>query len=256
MEGAPLAVHDTGDGPALLCLHAYPLDSSQWDAQVAALSGDRRCLRPDFWGCGASPPAPAAVTIDGYARAVLDALDSLGVDDVDVCGSSMGGYTAFALLRIAPQRVRSLVLTGTRAAADDEATRQARATTATDVRERGIEAIVEPNVQRLLCARCRDEVHITDPLRGRARRWTPDGATAVLGALASRPDSSPLLSRIDVPTLVVAGSEDAVVPLGEAREMAAAIPGARIEVMEGEGHLCNLEQPRRFTALLEEFLPR
>lgn len=251
---APLAVHDTGTGPALLFLHAYPLDSSQWDAQVAAI-GDRRCLRPDFWGCGVSPPPPSTdVSVDDYAQAVLAMLDDRGVGDVDVCGSSMGGYTAFALLRAAPSRVRSLVLTGSRATADDDVTRQSRVQAAAALRADGVEAIVEPNVQRLLCAACRDEAHIADPLRGRARRWSAAGALAMLGALASRPDSTPLLTEIAMPTLVVVGDADAVVPIDEVRALAAAIPGARLEVMEGHGHLCNLEQPHRFTRLLQEFL--
>ena len=62
-SGAPqqppeLALHDTGSGPSLLLLHAFPLDASQWDHQVAALSGEFRCLRPDMWGCGSSPELP------------------------------------------------------------------------------------------------------------------------------------------------------------------------------------------------------
>ena len=74
----------------LLLLHAFPLDASQWDAQVAALSGRYRCLRPDFWGCGASPAPPAGVTIDSYTADVLGALSALGVDEFSVCGLSMG----------------------------------------------------------------------------------------------------------------------------------------------------------------------
>src|SRR5215472_10588556 len=110
MAGAPPALHDTGDGAPLLLLHAFPLDASQWDHQVAALSGRYRCLRPDYWGCGASPPPPGEPSLDSFAAAVLRTLDERGIDRFHVAGSSMGGYVAFGLLRQAAHRVLSLTL--------------------------------------------------------------------------------------------------------------------------------------------------
>jgi pimeloyl-ACP methyl ester carboxylesterase len=249
-----LFVHDTGEGPNLLMLHAFPLDASMWDNQVAALSGRYRCLRPDFWGCGASAPAPAVTTIDGYVADVLARLDDLGVDRFAVCGISMGGYMAFALLRAARPRVDAVVLTNTRAAADDEAARAGRAAMAEQVRAGGVEAIVEPMTKRLLCQRCGEEVHIADPVRGRIRRCTADGVTGALHAIAERPDSTPMLAGIDAPTLVVCGTADAIVPLEESRAMARAIPHAMLEEFEGAGHLANLEQPARYSAVVGAFL--
>jgi 3-oxoadipate enol-lactonase len=248
------AIHDSGEGPALLLLHAYPLDASQWDGQVAALSDRYRCLRPDFWGCGSSPAPGGEVTVDSYARDVLAELDSRDVRDFAVCGSSMGGYAAFALLRAAGERVRALVLVGTRASADSEGARAARATVAEQVRAGGVEAIVEPMTQSLLCARCRDEVHIADPVRGRIRRWTVDGVLTVLQTLAGRPDSTDMLGRIGVPTLVVWGTDDAIVPAEESRAMASAIPHAELAEFAGAAHLVNLEQPQAFSRRVGEFL--
>jgi 3-oxoadipate enol-lactonase len=247
-------IHDSGDGPALLLLHAFPLDASQWDAQVAALSGRYRCLRPDFWGCGTSPAPPPQVSIDSYALDVLGGLDALGVDQFSVCGVSMGGYVSFALLRLARARLRSLVLANTRAAADSDDVRAGRQAMAEEVQAGGVEAIVEPMTERMLCARCRDEVHIADPVRGRIRRCTPAGVVAALEVMAGRPDSSELLRGIDVPTLVVYGTDDVIVPVEEARAMAAAIPGAALEEFSGSAHLTNLEQPAPFSAVLGDFL--
>ncbi len=249
-----LTIHDTGEGPALLMLHAFPLEASMWDAQVAALSGRYRCLRPDFWGSGSSPPPSAQETIDGYATAVLGALDERGVTDFAVCGSSMGGYMAFALLRAATERVRAVVLSGTRAAADSDAARAARMEMAAQVRAGGVEAIVETMTERLLCPRCRAEVHIADPVRGRIRRCSADGVIAAIEAIAGRPDSTPMLGDIHAPTLVVCGTADVIVPIEESRAMAAAIPGARLHQFEGTAHLANLEQPMAFSALLGDFL--
>lgn len=247
-------IHDSGEGEPLLLLHAYPLDASQWDAQVAALSGRYRCLRPDFWGCGRSPAPPPAVTIDAWATTLIAELDGLGVDSFSVCGVSMGGYTAFALHRAAPSRVRSMVLSNTRAAADDDATRAGRAAQAALVRADSVEALVEPMVARMLCAYCQREEHIADPVRGRIRRCTGAGVLAAIDLIGGRPDSTPMLASIAVPTMVVCGTADVIVPLAESRSMAAAIRGAVLHEMTGAGHLANLEKPQQFSTLLSDFL--
>lgn len=235
-------------------LHAFPLDASMWDAQVAWLSGRYRCLRPDFWGCGASPVAPGEIGIDGYAATLLEELDRRGIREFAVCGVSMGGYIALALLRAAPARLNALVLANTRAAADDDTARAARAAMVDEVRSGGVEAIVEPMTQRLLCASCREEVHIADPVRGRIRRCRPDGLVSAIQAMADRPDSTQLLADIAAPTLVVCGTADVIVPVEESRAMAAAIPGAALREFEASAHLANLEQPHAFSSTLGSFL--
>jgi pimeloyl-ACP methyl ester carboxylesterase len=249
------AIHDTGSGEAVLFLHAFTMDASQWDHQIAALSGDLRCVRLDLWGCGASPAPPAGVpTLDGFATAVLAALDSRNIDRVAVVGLSMGGYLAFALWRLAAQRIRALVLCNTRATADAEAPRNDRLAMADQVESEGsVESIVEPMVARLLSPRARADAHIVDPVRGRIRRCTPAGIAFAQRAMAARPDSSALLASINVPTLVIAGTEDAIIPVSEVQAMADSIQGARCVTLDS-GHMSNLELPRAVNEQLAGFL--
>ena len=249
------AIHDTGTGEAVLFLHAFTMDASQWDHQVAALSGDMRCVRVDRWGCGDSPPPPAGTpSLDTFAAAVLEALDSRNIERVTVVGLSMGGYVAFALWRLAPQRIRALALCNTRAGADAPGPRDDRLAMADLVeREQSVEAIVEPMVARLLSPSAQAEAHIVDPVRGRIRRCTPAGIAFAQRAIASRPDSIPLLDSITVPTLVVAGTQDAIVGPGEVRAMADRIPGSRYAELDC-GHLSNLELPRPVNEALAVFL--
>ena len=262
MSGDPLqppelALHDTGSGPSLLLLHAFPLDASQWDHQVAALSGDFRCLRPDMWGCGESPelPEPLLATLDGYAAAVLRSLDAAGVSEFVAVGTSMGGYAALALLRLDPERVNALVLASSRATADTPKQADNRRKMATLALRDGVETVV-PMVKRLLGPRARDEPHIADPVVGRIRHCRPAGIAACQAAMACRPDSTPLLGLVDVPALVIQGDQDAIVSLDEAREEAAVLPRGELAVIPGVGHLANLEDPPAFTATLREFLDR
>jgi pimeloyl-ACP methyl ester carboxylesterase len=249
------AIHDTGTGDAVLFLHAFTLDASQWDHQVAALSGDVRCVRVDLWGCGTSPPPPAGEpNLDGFAASVLAALDSRDIDRVALVGLSMGGYLAFAVWRLAPERIRALVLCNTRAAADADESRDDRLAMAERVeREQSVESIVEPMVARLLSPGARAEAHIVDPVRGRIRRCTPAGIAFAQRAMAARPDSTGLLASINVPALMIAGTQDAIVVASEVRAMAEGIPGARYAELDC-GHLSNLEIPRAFNKQLADFL--
>ncbi len=249
------AIHDTGTGEAVLFIHAFTLDASQWDHQVAALSGDMRCVRVDLWGCGASPPPPEGEpTLDAFAAAVLAALDSRNIERVAVVGLSMGGYLAFALWRLAPQRISALVLCNTRATADAAGSRDERLAMAEQVeREQSVESIVEPMVARLLSPDAQSEAHIVDPVRGRIRRCTPAGIAFAQRAMAARPDSTSLLASITVPALVIAGAKDAIIPTQEVLAIADGIPGARYAELDC-GHVSNLELPRAVNDQLAGFL--
>jgi 3-oxoadipate enol-lactonase len=249
------ALHDTGSGEAVLFLHAFTLDASQWDHQVAALSDDLRCVRADLWGCGASPPPPQGEpTLDAFAAAVLAALDSRNIERVAVVGLSMGGYLAFALWRLAPQRISALVLCSTRATADAAGSRDERLAMAAQVeREQSVESIVEPMVARLLSPGAQAEAHIVDPVRGRIRRCTPAGIAFAQRAIAARPDSTALLASITVPALVIAGAKDAIIPTSEVLAIADGIPGARYVELDC-GHVSNLEVPRDVNEQIAGFL--
>ena len=249
------ALHDTGSGEAVLFLHAFTLDASQWDHQVAALSDHLRCVRADLWGCGASPPPPEGEpTLDVFAAAVLAALDSRNIERVAVVGLSMGGYLAFALWRLAPQRISALVLCNTRATADAAGSRDERLAMAEQVeREQSVESIVEPMVERLLSPGAQAEAHIVDPVRGRIRRCTPAGIAFAQRAIAARPDSTALLASITVPALVIAGAKDAIIPTSEVLAIADGIPGARYVELDC-GHVSNLEVPRAVNEQIAGFL--
>ncbi len=239
----------------MLFLHAFPLDASQWDAQVAVLSGDHRCVRPDMWGCGSSAPLPepGEATFDAYAEAVLSGLDGAGIGTFSVVGCSMGGYALWAILRRAPQRVRAAVLVSTRATPDTAEQATNRRKMAELALREGVETAI-PMVKRLIGARALDEPHIRDSVEGRIRRCTPQGIAACQSAMAARPDSTPLLPGISIPCLVVAGDRDAIVSLEESRSLAEALPRAQLAVLPGSGHLPNLEDPFSFSDLAAGFL--
>lgn len=254
MSAIPVYIHDDGEGPAVVFLHAFPMDAGMWDPQVAQLHTDFRCLRPEFWGCGESPLPADDHSLDDFAAVVLRQLAALGVQRFAVVGLSMGGYAAFALLRQARERVSHLVLASTRSEADASQARASRQALMDWVRRDGVEAIAGSMRQRQLSPVALANPSLVARLREITARCTPQGVIACLEAMSVRPDSTAELGAIGVPTHVIAGGADVVTPAAEMRSMAGAIPNARFSLIADVGHFVNLEAPDQFNGFLKELL--
>jgi len=196
--------------------------------------------------------------MEDMAAAAVARLDAAGVTAAVVCGLSMGGYVALALYERFRDRVRGLVLADTRAAADDDAGRARRLETARAVESGGapaLAALAGSLVPKLIAPR-------TSAVRTELVAWLqreiaaapPAGIAAAQRGMAARPDRTPLLQRIAVPTLVLVGEEDEITPPAESLVLLNRIPGARLVTIAGAGHLSNLEQPEAFNGALREFL--
>jgi 3-oxoadipate enol-lactonase len=247
---------DAGNGPPVVLLHAFPLSRLMWRPQVEALQGRCRVLAPDLRGFGGSCGFDGEPSVDQMADDVAALLDELNLRQPVVLGGlSMGGYVALAFARRHPQRLRALVLADTKAGADDDAARANRDRLIAFAQEHSAVAVLDQMLPRLLGATTQARrPEVTAEVRAIAADQTPAGVVSALKALRDRPDATPALGRIAVPTLVIVGAEDVLTPPDQARFLAAAIPGARLEVLDGAGHLANLERPEAFNAILERFL--
>jgi 3-oxoadipate enol-lactonase len=241
----------------LVLLHAFPLAASMWQPQLAALPAGWRAIAPDLRGFGQSSPGDpsASAAIDDYAEDLVGLLDHLGIDRVVLGGLSMGGYGAFAALRRAPDRVQGLVLADTRAQADGESARASRDAMIEVLAQGGASAVFERMEAGLLGATTRaSRPDVVTRVRDMALAQPVDGIRRGIQRLKSRPDSTPLLSAITFPTLVIVGEEDQITGVDVAREMHRQVRGADLAIISGAGHLSNLEQPGGFNEVLFRFL--
>ncbi|HEX6104585.1 MAG TPA: alpha/beta fold hydrolase [Gemmatimonadales bacterium] len=255
LNGVNLAVEVRGDGPAVLFIHGYPLDRTIWAHQVASLEGFRR-IAPDLRGMGQSDAPDLGYSIATYAGDLAALLDTLGVEQAVLCGLSMGGYIAFEFVRRWRHRVRGLVLMDTRAEADSAEAKRGRDASAAEARDRGSAAIAEAMLPRMLSpATLTGSPETGNRVRALMAATPVAGVVGALGALRDRPDSTELLGTLaGLPTLVVVGEDDALTPPAQARAMADAIPGARLSVIPGAGHLPPMERPAATSQVLLEFL--
>jgi pimeloyl-ACP methyl ester carboxylesterase len=252
--GAAIGYDDTGQGPAIVFLHAFPLNRSMWAPQTSGLATAWRCVTIDARGFGDSTPM-GPFTVDRYADDVVAVLDGLGIERAIVVGLSMGGYVTFALWRRHARRVRALVLADTRAGADTPETRDRRRELIALARSSGVGAVADRQMIGLLGKSTRDRgPEIETSARSIAANATVDGVVGALEAMMERPDSTPTLATITVPSLIVAGEEDVLTPPKEARAMHSVIYGSRLEILAHAGHLSSIERPAAFNAVLNEFL--
>jgi 3-oxoadipate enol-lactonase len=242
--------------PTLLFIHGFPLDRKLWSPQLQGLDGDCRMLAPDLRGFGEDRrPLPEVMGMDDHARDLKDLLDEREIGRVVLCGLSMGGYVALSFLEKWPERVQGLVLCNTKATADDAEAKAARHAMAEDTRTKGMQVIARAMSAKVLSAATRRErpdlVREVEAMI--ARQQAAAAAASALG-MAGRPDRLALLADVRVPALVITGSDDELMQLPTSEEMARAIPGCRLEVLAGAGHLSNMEAPQAFNEALRVFL--
>ena len=245
-----------GKGSPVLLLHAFPLSSVMWRDQIKALQGDHHVVAPDVRGFGSTPAFTGAPSVDQMADDAAALLDELKIaGPVVVGGLSMGGYVALAFARRHAARLRALVLADTRAEADDAAGRANRDKMIEFASKNPSTAVIEQMLPKMVSPETlQKRPEVVEAVKHFASLQAPAGIVNALKALRDRPDATPFLRQIAVPTLVIVGRDDALTPPATAEKLTAGIPGARMVIIEKAGHLSNLEQPEGFNRAVREFL--
>ena len=255
---APVLLHHhlhaspVSGAPTALLLHGLGSCGDDWGLQLPALLPRFTVLAPDLRGQGESPMPAGWPGIEVMAADVLLLLDQLEIESAHVTGLSLGGAVALQLAVDAPKRVRSLVAVNT----------FARLRGARGSRRRGIDRMWLATTGRMdelgrrvaLGLFPHDGQEKMRALAAARLAGNPPLTYVKLLAAIGRFDLRDRLGEISVPTLVVAGEQDTTVSLACKLELAAGIPGARLERIAGSGHATPLDDAQRFNAALLEFL--
>jgi pimeloyl-ACP methyl ester carboxylesterase len=223
----------------ILLLHAFPVDERMWDPQRDALR-EHEVMAPNLY-------ALSGQSMDAWAMELLR--DAWG--DLVVVGASMGGYCALALARLAPDRIRGLVLAGSRVDADTPERRDDRMDTIGRIQNDGAQALWE-KTSPLLTAGAGDEA--VRRVHAMALEQSAEDMIEAVRAIRDRPDSTDVVASLEAPLLIVTGDQDPLLAPEEARALASSAPKGRAVVIEGAGHLPSLQQPDRFNQELLGFL--
>ncbi|MGW5724363.1 alpha/beta fold hydrolase [Amycolatopsis sp. NPDC003865] len=253
-----LAHDDLGprDGLPVLLVHGHPFDRSLWRPQAEYLAElGHRVVTPDLRGYGDSSTGDTRTGLDVFAAELVELADHLGLASFVLGGLSMGGQIVMQLMTNHSRRVEALVLADTFPGLDTPEAKQARYDTADRITEEGMARYADELLPKMISKRTRAtrpdvEAHVKRMMRDAPK----EGAAAALRGRAERPDYTPALKHFDVPTLVVVGSEDEFTPVADAELIHREIRGSALVVIDGAGHLPNLERETEFDDALKTFL--
>ncbi len=258
LDGRRLAWRTSGEGPPLLLINGYAATGADWDpVLLSALQRSFTVLRPDNRGVGGSDLGDGTgMTIDAMAGDMAALLDAAGLTRVTVAGWSMGGFVAQALTRRVPERVAKLALLATdpggpaavTATPEVWAALTSHSGTPREQASRLIAVLLPPALAPEI------DREFGDVVAAARAELRPE----LLGAQGAAIDAwhrvqPPVMARDAPPVLVVAGSEDVVIPPQNAAALAAQWPGARVEVIAGGGHAFMAQEPERVAALITRF---
>jgi pimeloyl-ACP methyl ester carboxylesterase len=259
-RGFEIGYEEHGGGPGLPLVLVSGLGGSAqgWSVvTVPDLSRGRRCILADLRGAGRSQDPGGPFTTRDLADDVLALLEHLRLERAHVLGAFLGGLVAQEIALAAPRRVASLVLVGAYAKLD------AKRRMLLEIWKELAQYQLPPELRvraRLLWTLHEDTLEQRDLIDQMVRFFVRDGAPVEEKLFARQVDaclahqSLPRLASLRVPTLVVAGEDDRLTPPRMTRELANAIPGARMVLMPGVGHLAMAEAAPRFNRLVERFL--
>ena len=247
-----LALTDTGFGPAVVLLHAFPCNRTMWDSQIGALAvAGFRVLAPDLPGFGDSAPSEATPDLAASAQAVFDLIDDRALGQVTLAGLCMGGYVAMEMLRQQPGRIGALGLIDTKSTADDEPARTGRLEIAEKVEAENSTAALSGMIGKLLGDTTRaNRPEVVERTKAFIGSASPRAVAWAQRAMAKRPDSAATLAAFDGPALVAYGEEDTLSPPTDQTAMIDALPNVTVHPIAACGHLSALEQPEEVSAAL------
>jgi poly(3-hydroxyoctanoate) depolymerase len=253
--GARMRVAVRGEGPPLLLITGLGANIEMWEPFDRLVEG-RTTIRFDAPGMGESETLARPVRMGGLARLVGDLMDELGFERADVLGYSLGGGVAQELARRRPQLVRRLVLCGTGPGLGGFPPRNPLVIPILATPYRYYDAAFYARVAPLLMGgrtgRNRDVLRAHLELRMRRPPTWTGYAHQVYAACGWT--SIPWLHTLKMPTLVVAGDDDPIMPVASSRMLAWLIPDARLHVVHGGGHLFLVDQPETVLPAIDEFL--
>jgi pimeloyl-ACP methyl ester carboxylesterase len=248
---ADLSFKRAGTGMALVLVHGYLGGSSIWADQMVRFGQCRDVICPDLAGFGESAPLESPPSIEAHAQGVLALLDRLGVDDFELLGHSMGGMIVQEMVKLAPHRVRKLVLYGT----GPMGVLPGRFETIAQSRARLLQDGLAKTASRIAASWFlhREAAAAFGLCEGLGRQASLQAALASLDAWEAW-NGQAALASIKCPTLVLWGSQDRSYGWSQPEALWRGIAGADLAVVPGAAHIVHLEKPQMFNAILSDFL--
>ncbi len=245
----------TPGGTPIIFIHGFPFSLEMWEPQMWALPNQYRAIAYDVRGHGRSDVGDGQYSIEFFVDDLVGLLDHLVIDKTVLCGLSMGGYIALRAFERNPERFKGLILCDTKSGTDTDEGKVKRASTLKSVKMNGVEQFAEGFVKSVFAeSTFKSHPEIIESIKSVIKTSSPIGIGGALLALACRTDTTPVLPKIKVPTLILCGERDVLTPLKDSEFMHNQIIGSSFHIIPAAAHLSNLENPGVFNEKLLAFL--
>ena len=251
IDGEVISYDERGQGRNLVLVHGFPLDRRIWEDQVAGLSDVCRVITVDLPGFGKST-MKNAFTIPSLADTLHKFLGRINALPCILGGLSMGGYVAFACLTKYLPDLSGLLLVDTKCEADTAEGKAARLRMAEIARTKGSKAIADEMEPKMLAPDA--DPRVRQKLRRIMEDCPPKTIETALMAMRDRDDYRDKLPSVAVPTLIIVGEKDVLIPQSLCNSMCHEMPRCEMAVIRDAGHMAPMEKPAEVTAAIRRWL--
>jgi len=255
IRGLNVEEYGENNSPAIIFLHAFPFCNRMWDKQVEALQQSYRVVIYDLRGFGYSELGDGLFTIDTHVSDLISITDSLRLDKPVVCGLSMGGYITLRALELYQNKFRAAILADTKTESDNNPAKIKRAEQIQMIKSGQREQFTENFIKAALSETNLNEKPELVAFLKEMIGWQKN--EAIIGALltlAARTDTTDFLEKLDLDVLIIAGKEDRLTPPEFSKIIYGKTRNSDLKLINGAGHLPNMENPEEFNKELMDFL--
>lgn len=268
LHGHDLSYIDSGSGPVVLFIHGILGSQRQWSHLVDVMDDDHRVVVPDLFGHGESAKPVGDYSLSAHAAAMRDLLDHLEIERVTLVGHSLGGGIAMQFFYLFPERVERLVLVSSGGLGREVnlILRSATLPGAAQVLSVAASAPVLSRIESLGRGASklgwRPGADVGAIWQGFSSLGDRESRVAFLATTRAVIDiggqsisaHDHLGDALPIPTMIVWGTKDRMIPVKHARSVERELPDCRVELFEGAGHFPHLDDPDRFARVLREFI--
>jgi 3-oxoadipate enol-lactonase len=254
--GNLISYHDSGNGTPILFLHSFGHNKNMWFPQLTHfVELGYRVIAPDMPGHGNSAFDTGNHTVDAIGVMYGEFLDQLGVGKAVVVGISIGGYIALRMWARRPEQISGLVMICSKADADSDEIKERRRAQIENIHTNGLENFVITGAPKRVAPKtARDRPWIVDWIKMMNFTVSAEANAATLEAMAIKEDDTETLQTIDVPALILSGSDDIFIPKDSPHNLNNGIKNSVHHVIQDAGHVANLENPTAVNEYIEDFL--
>ena len=257
INGLSIYLSGKQESKAIIFIHGFPFDHYMWEAQVKALSNDYFCVTYDNRGLGESIVGDGQYTIELFVDDLETVVDDLKLDNPVLCALSMGGYISLRAMERIQNKFSGLILCDTKAEADDNTGKLKRANAIKQINSGNYNEFIETFVRNCFGDKFfKENKNEYLEVVNRSMKSNPLGAKGCLLAMAGRTDTTEILSKIILPTLVICGSEDKLSTPAVMKSMSEKIPNSKFLLIENAGHMTPIENPELVNSTIMNYLEK